>query len=246
MSGQHELWADLLAPAERERLTRGRFGRRVGFGRRAAILVIDAQRYMVGRAPDEPAGSEPPGGFPSACGPGAHHALGRIAELLAIARPRGVDVVYTRMELRRDGRDAGVIGRKRDLLAIDGWMLEGTPGADIVPEVAPQPDDIVLVKKKPSAFFGTPLACLLLDRGVDTLIVTGGSTSNCVRATVADAYSNNFHVLVPRDCVFDRIDVSHRVALFDIDRLYGDVVDSGHVTEHLIHTPDGGNRWTSA
>jgi nicotinamidase-related amidase len=95
----------------------------------------------------------------------------------------------------------------------------------------------VLVKKKPSAFFGTPLLGLLVDRGVDTVIVTGGSTSNCVRATAVDAVSYNFRTIVPEDCVFDRIDVSHRTALFDLDRQYADVVVSASLIERLRAGP---------
>lgn len=92
--------------------------------------------------------------------------------------------------------------------------------------IAPDPQDIVLVKKKPSAFFGTPLLSLLIDRGVDTVLVTGGATSNCVRATVVDSASYNFRTMVVEDCVFDRFDISHRVALLDMDRQYADVITS--------------------
>jgi nicotinamidase-related amidase len=92
---------------------------------------------------------------------------------------------------------------------------------------------VVVVKNKPSAFQGTPLLPILLDRGVDTLVVTGGSTSNCVRATVVDAASLNYRVIVPAECVFDRVDISHRIALFDIDRMYGDVVRLEDLVEAL-------------
>jgi len=135
--------------------------------------------------------------------------------------------------VRRDGGDIGVYGRKRDLLETEGWCLEGSEGAEIVAALAPEPEDLVLVKKKPSAFFGTPLLGLLIDRGVDTVVVTGGSTSNCVRATAVDASSYNFRTAVVSDCVFDRIDLSHRVALFDLDRQYADVVDSEAAIDHF-------------
>ena len=80
------------------------------------------------------------------------------------------------------------------------------------------------LKKKPSAFHGTPLLGLLVDRGVDSVIVLGGATSNCVQATVFDAASYNLRAAVPQEAVFDRIPVSHAIALFDMDRQFADVV----------------------
>ena len=226
-----EPWVDLLSPADRAVVERARFGRRIGLGSRPAVLVIDVQNYMV----------EPPPGssheYPSACGEVGVAAVARLAPLLASARAAGVPVVYTRFELRRDGSDIGVYGRKRDLLETEGWCLEGSEGAEIVAAVAPRPGDIVLVKKKPSAFIGTPLLGLLVDRNVDSVIVTGGSTSNCVRATAVDAASYNYRTAVVSDCVFDRIDLSHRVALFDLDRQYADVIDGDAVGEYFASLP---------
>ncbi|QEC50634.1 isochorismatase family protein [Baekduia soli] len=196
-------------------------------GERCAVLVIDVQNYMVG---------PPPGSthaYPSACGPVAERALQRIAPLLATARAAGAPVVYTRMELRRDGSDGGVYLRKREPLQTEGWLWEGSEGAAIHASVAPQHGDIVLVKRKPSAFFGTELMSLLVDRGIDTVVVTGGSTANCVRATAVDSASYNFRTVVVEDCVFDRFEVSHLVALFDLDRQYADVRASDEVRAHL-------------
>lgn len=216
-------WMDLLNEDDRRRLEAARFARRVGMGERPAVVVIDVQNYMVG-APDP--GSEV--AYPSAC-PTGRAAVTNLSRLLPAARAAGVPVFYTRFELRRDGRDIGVYGRKRDLLDTEGWCLEDSVGAEIVPEVAAQPEDIVFVKKKPSAFHGTPLLGLLVDRGIDTLVVTGGSTSNCVRATVVDAMSYNYRPIVVEDCVFDRFEISHRVTLFDMDRQYADVMGSEDV-----------------
>lgn len=218
-----EIWDDLLSDGDRALLERARFARRVGIGARPAVIVIDAQNYMVG---------PPPGSshdYPSACGPAAEAALARLAPLLDVARAARCPVVYTRFELRRDGADIGVYGRKRDLLETEGWCLEGSEGAELAAQVAPVPTDIVLVKKKPSAFFCTPLLGLLVERGVDSVILAGGSTANCVRATAVDAASYNFRTLVVADCVFDRFEISHRVALFDLDRQYADVVSSEDV-----------------
>ena len=88
----------------------------------------------------------------------------------------------------------------------------------------PGPGDVVFVKKKPSGFHGTPLLGYLVERRIDTVVVVGGATSNCIRATVFDASSYNFRTIVPAEAVFDRIPVSHAISLFDMDRQFADVV----------------------
>lgn len=212
------LWSDLLGEEERARLTHGRFARRSGFGSRSAVVVIDVQNYMLGPVGDEPYE------YVSSCGEAGREGARTIARLLDAARGVGTPVFYTRFELARDGSDMGAYRRKRDLVDSEAWCLKDSFGAAIADAVAPQPGDIVMVKKKPSGFVGTPLLGMLIDRGIDTVIIVGGSTSNCVRATAVDAVSLNYRVIVPADCVFDRIDISHRVALFDLDRQYGDVM----------------------
>ena len=142
-------------------------------------------------------------------------------------------VVFTRFVLDPSGNDIGVYGRKRELLASPHWCLDGTPGAELLPELAAGPDDFVIVKKKPSAFFGTPLLSLLVDRGIDTVIVCGGATSNCVRATVFDASSYNFRTIVAEEAVMDRIPVSHAIALFDMDRQFADIVKCDDIVAYL-------------
>lgn len=106
-------------------------------------------------------------------------------------------------------------------------------GYDFVREVAPREGDVLLPKKHPSAFYGTPLVSYLIDARVDTLIVTGCTTSGCVRASVVDAFSNNFRVIVPHDAVYDRIPTVHQVNLFDMAQKYADVMSTGAVLEEL-------------
>lgn len=211
-------WDGLLGDEDRKVLRRGGFARRMGFGQRLAVVAIDCQRYMVGErgvADDR---------YPSSCGAVAWAAVDRIVEILKSARAAGVPVFLTRFALAPDGSDIGVYGRKRDFMRRPDWCLEGTAGAELLPEIGPEPGDIVLTKKKPSAFFGTPLLAYLVERAIDTIIVVGGATSNCVRATVFDASSNNFRTIVPADAVFDRLQISHRASLFDMDRQFADVV----------------------
>ena len=221
-------WTDYLGEHDRAVLARGRFAQRMGFGARPAIIAIDCQRYMVGeRGVDD-------GRYPSSCGAIGWAAVDRIGALLNAARGAGVPVFLTRFVLAADGSDIGVYGRKRSFLAgREDWCLEGTPGAELLPEVGPHAGDIVIVKKKPSAFFGTPLLAYLVDRQIDTVVIVGGATSNCVRATVFDASSLNFRTIVPHDAVFDRLPVSHAISLFDMDRQFADVVSAQELIDRL-------------
>lgn len=221
-------WRDELTEAERDRIASAGFGQRVGIGARPAVLVIDVQNYMVG----PPAGA-PDATYPSACGPAGVGAIEVLAHFLPAVRALGVPVLYTRFALEPDGSDGGVYLRKRALLDTDGWCLVGSTGAELVPAAAAEPGDTVFVKKKPSAFFGTPLLSLLIDRGIDSVLVVGGSTSNCVRATCVDATSYNYRTTVVEDAVFDRFPRSHVTALFDLDRQYGDVRPAAAVLAEL-------------
>lgn len=224
------IWAQYLSDRDRQVLGRARFGQRIGFGERPAVVVIDMQRYMVG----ERDGS---GDWPSSCGESGWRAVDETLRLLESARRKSLPVFFTRFELRADGADIGVYGRKRALLQSPNWVLENTPGAELLPDLQPRTSEIIYVKKKPSAFFGTPLLGWLVDRRIDTLIVCGGSTSNCVRATVYDASSYNFRTIVAQDCVFDRIPISHAISLFDMDRQYADVMSRADICEHIDRMP---------
>lgn len=219
-------WRDALSDADRAIIDKGRFAQRAGYGLRPALIVIDAQNYMVGR----------PGhhdDYPLSCGDVGWAAVGHINRLAETCRAHGAPVIYTQFVLARDGSDAGMFDRKIGVARGENAYFEGTHGAAIVDEIAPQPGDLHFVKKKPSAFFGTPLQSYLTDRQIDTLIVTGGATCNCVRATVSDSFSMNYRTIVPREAVFDRIPLSHEVTLFDIDRFLGDVAATDDVIAYL-------------
>ena len=120
-------------------------------------------------------------------------------------------------------------------LAEKGPALMGVAakGYEFVPDVAPHPEDILIPKKHPSAFFGTPLASYLIDANVDTLIVTGCTTSGCVRGSVVDGFAYNFRILVPEDAVYDRSATSHAVNLFDMASKYADVMPTNAALQHL-------------
>ena len=219
-------WESYLNEQDRAVLARGRFGRRMGFGRRPAVVVIDAQRYMVGESGNDAA-------WPSSCGDVGRRAVGEIARVVGAAHDAGVPCFFSRFELARDGSDIGVYRHKRDLLHSEHWCLAGSVGAQLVPPLEPTENDIVFVKKKPSGFHGTPLLGYLVERAIDTVIIVGGATSNCIRATVFDAASFNLRAIVPQEAVFDRIPISHAISLFDMDRQFADVVPVHEVLEVL-------------
>ena len=109
-------------------------------------------------------------------------------------------------------------------------------GYEFHADIAPRAGDILLPKKHPSAFFGTPLASYLIDLRADTLVVTGCTTSGCVRGTVVDAFAYNVRVVVPQDAVYDRSAVSHAVNLFDMSEKYADVMTSAEALAVLAKT----------
>jgi nicotinamidase-related amidase len=218
------LWEPYIGDADRAVLERGRFARRMGFGEQPAVVAIDCQRYMVGER-----GVPKDERYPSSCGEAGWRAVDQSARILDAARRTGIPVFLTRFALAADGSDVGVYRHKRAFMVRDDWCIEGTPGAELLPEVGPKEGDIVFVKKKPSGFYGTPLLAYLVERKIDTVVVLGGATSNCVRATVFDASSNNFRAIVPADAVVDRLAISHAISLFDMDRQFADVTTSDAV-----------------
>ena len=192
------------------------FGARVGFGRRPAVLVVD---FFYGCTD------------PAYLGGGSvGDAVDHTARLLPAARAAGAPVIYTVTQYRPDGLDAGWFGVKVPLLKL---LQEGSKAVEIDSRVAPDPTDDVIVKKMASAFFGTPLAGLLTSLARDTLIVVGCTTSGCVRASVVDACSSGYRVVVPRQCVGDRAPGPHEASLFDMDAKYADVVETADVLRYL-------------
>ncbi len=220
-------WEQAWTAVDRETVAKGGWAGRVGFGERPVLVVIDVQNYMVGIR-----GETDEERFPLAC-PDGWPALEHIKALIAASRDARVPVIYTRFALDPLIDDGGVLNRKLSPPRGDGIYLEGTFGSEIVAEVAPRADEIVITKKKQSAFFGTPLQAYLSDRRIDTVIVVGGSTSNCVRATITDSAAYNYHTIVPAEAVFDRIASSHEVGLADVQRTYGDVLPSDEVVRFL-------------
>jgi len=219
-------WTGVIPEEEERRYASAGFGGAGGFGRHPALLIIDVQYRTIGttRAPYWQAIEE----YPTSCGDVGWDAVERIAPLLAVFRARGFPVLYPHVAPKNAATDGGMLARK-----IPSIMGIDAKGYAFVEQVAPVPGDVLLPKKHPSAFFGTPLTSHLIDLGVDTLIVTGCTTSGCVRSSVTDAFALNFKVIVPDDCVYDRAPTSHAVNLWDMNGKYADVMPSGDVIEAL-------------
>jgi nicotinamidase-related amidase len=229
MSAPKKPWDGIISEEERRAYAAAGFGRRTGLGARPALLIIDVQYRTVGSTPKPfwEAIKE----FPTACGEVGWGAVTQIARLLAFFRERNWPVLYPYVS-PKETFDKGRLADK-----VPALMTIARNGYDFVAEIAPRGDDILLPKKHPSAFFGTPLASYLIDAGADTLVVTGCTTSGCVRGTVVDAFAFNFRVAVPHDAVYDRSKTSHAVNLFDMSEKYADVSSTDDLLDELAKIP---------
>lgn len=199
-----------------EDYTRAGFGGRLGFGQRSALIVVDVVRAYLD--PDSPFYA------------GVEDTVAAVARVIVAAREAGVPVLFTRVVYTSGGADGGVFVRKLPaLLAYE----TGSEVGEIVAEVAPRDGEVVIVKQYASAFFGTSLATTLTALGVDTLIITGLTTSGCIRATAVDAISSGFVPVVVREAVGDRDVRPHEANLFDLEAKYADVVSEQEVLDYL-------------
>ena len=193
------------------------FGRAVPRGTRPAVLIID---YTYGFTDPE--------SYPTAANMTAQiEATRRLTDL---ARAKGFPVIYTVIAYQ-----PGEIGMLPWLRKASGMaaLLEGSRLVEVDARTGIRPGDPVITKKGASAFAGTHLATLLTGAGVDTLVVTGATTSGCVRASVVDAVQAGFNVLVPADCCADRAQAPHDANLYDIGQKYGDVTDAADIAGWL-------------
>ncbi len=196
-----------MSTAETQVYERQGFGRSLGIQGQIGLLIVD---FVNGFA--DPAvfggGNIPP-------------AIARTKEVLAKARERGWKVAHSRIVYADDGSDGNIFSIK-----VPGMqtLTEHAAISAIVPELTPVEGELVVRKTVPSAFFGTGLAPWLTQRGVETLLIAGATTSGCVRASVVDAMCHGFRPVVMADCVGDRAIGPHEANLFDIAQKYGDVV----------------------
>ena len=212
-------WEPLVG-SDVEAYRRAGFGRTAGMGTRPAVLVVDMTYLFVD--PD----------YVVTSGDGAAEAVSNTARLLERARGRGFPIFFSKRNARTNPTSRGTMDHKWGFTSDERWLND--PRCDeFPPELAPEGDDVVIEKGKPSAFFETPLRSMLSYLQVDTLIVTGISTSGCVRAAVTDAFSSNLRVIVPAECCFDRSRFAHDANLFDMDMKFADVDPLDSVIERI-------------
>lgn len=197
---------------------RGIFQDRFGFGKKPALVVIDMAygwtdaAYAGGSARLDPA-------------------IEAIRRMLPIARSKRIPIYYTTSVYHespqlKSAADFSPKFRKWDRRA-----------CEIDERVQPLPGEYVLPKEHASAFAGTPLAGHLVGRGIDTLIITGCSTSACVRATATDAKSYEFRPIIVREAVQDRSEIAHEFTLFDVQARFADVVSLAEILAYLKELP---------
>jgi nicotinamidase-related amidase len=229
------IWDQFLTERDRAVYRTAGYGSSRPFGSRPAVVVVDVNYDFVGHEPAPIL--ESAAIWRNSCGEEGWTGVEAIATLLAAAREKSLPIFYsTSMEKRPDALGRGLWRSSRNG---EQGGVPGVVGSDIVAEIAPQERDVVLRKSKPSAFFGTGLISYLTELGVDTLFVTGTTTSGCVRATVIDAFSYNINCKIVEEGTFDRGQASHAINLFDMNAKYADVVSLASTLEHIMALPDG-------
>lgn len=185
----------------------GAFDGRLFFGKRPALLIVDfVMAYL------DPA---------SPLYAGVEGALASNERLLTAARTARIPVFFTNVVYQADGADGGLFYKKIPSLRV---FLEGSPLGAFPPSLQPVDGERVISKQFASAFFGTSLAVTLSEEGIDTLLITGLSTSGCVRATALDALQSGFAPFVVREACGDRHPAPHEANLFDLQAKYAEVV----------------------
>ena len=233
------IWNKFLTERDKAVFETSGYGARGGFGKRPALLVIDVNWAFCGEKPEPILQSIKK--WRNSCGEDAWVALPFIKSLIDKCHDKGVPVIYTTGVRREDNWDGGSWLWKNSRGDEDRSPkpAPNVDGNEIVAEIAPAPQDIVVLKQKPSGFFGTNMASYLTLLGCDSVLVTGTTTSGCVRATVLDAFSLNYRVAVAEEGCFDRSQASHAINLCDMNAKYADVVKTAEVLEFFDTLPNG-------
>lgn len=191
------------------------FANRVGLGHRPALITVD---FVLSFTDPEHFG-----------GGNITDAVQATVPLLAAARAQGWPIAHTRVVYADDGSDGGAFTKKAPGLL---KLTETSPLSRLVAEMDPQPGELIVRKRQASGFFGTDLAGWLTWHGIDTVLITGCTTSGCVRATVVDAVSHNYRTIVVTDCVGDRAMGPHEANLFDMGQKYADLMTRDEILAH--------------
>ena len=186
---------------------RGYGSRPLGFGAKIGVVVVDFQRGFI-----DPS-------FPMGGAPMVEQAVRNTVPVIEAAKRAGLPVIAC-----VNGYDSARAAPHWKVAPVFD-LLRGTPSVELDPRIAAAEPDVVLMKSAPSIFFGTSAAAILTRERVDTVVVTGCITSGCVRASVIDAFSLGFRVMVAQDCVGDHDEAAHRQNLADVSRRYADIID---------------------
>jgi maleamate amidohydrolase len=229
-------WNNFLTDQDRAVLDACGQGAAMGLGQRPAILVIDVNYAFCGETSLPILDSIQQ--WKRSCGEVAWQAVPAIQALIATGRVKDVPIIYTTGfersgHWRRGGSDWKKSWTNEREAAPQSALKNSRLGTDIIDEIAPHDDDIIVAKQKPSAFHEAPLESHLTMFGIDSLIVCGTTTSGCVRATVTDAFSRNYRVAVVEDACFDRLQSSHAMTLLDLNLKYADVISSKEALAYL-------------
>ncbi len=195
---------------------KGAFDGNLPFGQRPALLIVD---FVVAYL--DPA---------SPLYAGVEDALASNERLLAAARKAGIPVLFTNVVYTPGGADGGVFYRKVPALRL---FDKGSPLGAFPASLQPREGELVISKQYASSFFGTHLAATLTAQGIDTLLITGLSTSGCVRATALDACQHGFLPFVVREACGDRHPGPHEANLFDLQAKYAEVISEAEALAHL-------------
>lgn len=206
----------------REVYERARLGQSVTPGSRPAVLVVDFSRGFTD--PESTMGSD------------LTEEVGATNRLLAAARERGIPIIFTTIGFEANLKDGSLWLQKAPGLA---ELQVGGKWVEIDPRLERREDEVVILKKGASAFFGTNLPSVLVSENVDTIVLCGATTSGCIRATAVDLLQYGYPTLVPRECVGDRARAPHEANLIDIQAKYADVVSVEDALSYLERV--GGN-----
>jgi len=231
------IWDKFLTERDRKVFGASGYGAHMGFGQRPALLIIDVSYGFTGDKP-EPI-LESIKRWHNSCGAESWDAIAVIKTLADTFRAKSMPVIYTTGVSREDGWDAGGWAWKNNRQGETKRRPQSNDDQNrIVEEIAPQAQDVVVYKQEPSGFFGSNLMSYLTLLQCDSLIVTGTTTSGCVRATVIDAFSFNIRCAVVEDGCFDRSEASHALSLCDMHAKYADVIPSKDALTYLQRLPN--------
>ena len=226
-------WEKIVPYLDRKIYEKAGYGKRQSFGEKPALVVIDMIFAFTGTKPAETL--EAIKEFRTSCGKVAWQSIPRIRKLVHACRERKIPVVYSTSDAEFIEAMGNATKRAK----------ERTTAGDIAMEfpemIRPRAGEFIVRKARASAFFGTHLITYLVRKGVDSLLVTGCTTSGCIRGTVLDGYSYGFPTFVIEECVFDRSPFSHLANLYEMNSKYGTVISLNEAMAYVKSLGTGGS-----